>query len=59
MLVYTLIFGAPVLVLIILLYSNTGSWFLSVYSSSTYSFIFTLFIFLCFSVKLPIYGLHF
>lgn len=58
-LVYTLIFGAPVLVLIILLYSNIGSWFLSVYSSGSYSFIFTLFIFLCFSVKLPIYGLHF
>lgn len=59
MLVYTLLFGSPVLILIMYLYSSSGSWLYPLYSLSSPSLIFSMFIFLCFSVKLPIYGLHF
>ncbi len=58
-LVYTLLFGAPVLVLIMYFNRVTGSWLYSIYDLSGSSLLFTMFIFLCFSVKLPIYGLHF
>jgi len=59
MLVYTLLFGAPVLILIIYLNNSSGSWSIRLLNFSNPSFLFRLFIFLCFSVKLPIYGLHF
>jgi len=58
MLLYTLFFGAPVLVLIIYFYRIAGRWLYLIYVLDS-SFLFTLFVFLCFSVKLPIYGLHF
>ena len=58
MLTYTLFFGAPVIVLIIYFNSHTGSWYYPVMSLDS-SLVVRLFIFLCFSVKLPIYGLHF
>lgn len=59
MLAYTLLFGAPVLMLIIYLNQSGGSWFIRFLRESSFSLLFSLFIFLCFSVKLPIYGLHF
>ena len=58
-LVYTLIFGAPVLVLIIVLNRDYGNWYLGLFDQKSFSLLFSIFIFLCFSVKLPIYGLHF
>lgn len=58
-LVYTLVFGAPVLVLIIYINQVHGCWGISYISLSNPSFLFSLFVFLCFSVKLPVYGLHF
>lgn len=59
MLVYTLLFGAPVLVLIMYFNSLIGSWIYTIYDLRSSSLLFTTFIFLCFAVKLPIYGLHF
>lgn len=58
MLTYTLFFGAPVIVLIMYFNSYTGSWYYPSMSLDR-SLVVRLFIFLCFSVKLPIYGLHF
>ena len=58
-LAYTLLFGAPVLILIIYLNSIRGTWFLSFFYRFNFSLLFSLLLFLCFSVKLPIYGLHF
>lgn len=59
MLIYTLIFGAPVLILIIILNNESGTWYLPLFLDTKFSILFSIFIFLCFSVKLPIYGLHF
>ena len=59
MLVYTLLFGAPVLMLIMYFNTISGTWLFPVYSFSSDSLLFRVLIFLCFSVKLPIYGLHF
>ena len=59
MLTYTLLFGAPVLIIIIYLNFIHGTWYLSLFFNSDFSLLFSIFIFLCFSVKLPIYGLHF
>lgn len=58
-LVYTLLFGSPVLLIIMHCYSSIGSWLFTIYPRFNTSFLFSIFIFLCFSVKLPIYGLHF
>jgi len=58
MLTYTLFFGAPVIILIMYFNSYTGSWYYPSMSLDR-SLLVRLFIFLCFSVKLPIYGLHF
>jgi len=59
MLVYTLVFGAPVLVLVIYLNQVHGCWIITNIALAQPSFLFSLFVFLCFSVKLPVYGLHF
>jgi NADH:ubiquinone oxidoreductase subunit 4 (subunit M) len=59
MLVYTLLFGAPVLMLVMYFNTVSGTWLFPVYSFSSESLLFRVLIFLCFSVKLPIYGLHF
>lgn len=59
MLTYTLLFGAPVLIIIIYLNFIYGTWCLPLFFNSDFSLLFSIFIFLCFSVKLPIYGLHF
>jgi len=59
MLVYTLLFGAPVLMLIIYFNTISGTWLFPIYSFSSESLLFRVLLFLCFSVKLPIYGLHF
>jgi len=59
MLAYTLLFGAPVLMLIIYLNQSSGSWLIDLVRFSGQSLLFRLFVFLCFSVKLPVYGLHF
>ena len=58
MLSYTLIFGAPVFVLIIYFNLLLGTWYIPIIDSNS-SFLVSFCLFLCFSVKLPIYGLHF
>ena len=58
-LVYTLLFGSPVLVLIIYYFIELGSINFVLFSFNHRTFIISLFLFLCFCVKLPIYGLHF
>jgi len=45
--------------LIIYLNRLTGTWLFPIFDFSGSSFLLSLLIFLCFSVKLPIYGLHF
>ena len=57
-LAYTLIFGAPVLILIIYYNISLGTWYIPIINSNG-SFFVRFILFLCFSVKLPIYGLHF
>ena len=58
MLSYTLIFGAPVFVLIIYFNILLGTWYIPIIDSNS-SFLLSFCLFLCFSVKLPVYGLHF
>jgi len=58
---YTLFFGVPFILLILYLFNNLNSFNLSLLSNSfiSKSFLFTFFTFICFAVKLPIYGLHY
>lgn len=56
---YTLLFGVPMFMVIIILYSTNNTWLLCFYSNSQVSLLVRIFIFLCFAVKLPIYGLHY
>ena len=55
---YTLLFSVPFLFLIFITYSTTLSWCLFSFDFPLTPFS-SLLLFLCFSVKLPIYGLHF
>jgi len=60
--IYTLLFSAPMLILLFYLNSThcTFNMFSYYYSHSfSSSFMFSLIVFLCFSVKLPIFGLHY
>ncbi len=56
---YTLLFGAPMFIIIIIIYSINSSWLLNFYIRFNRSMLIRLFIFSCFAVKLPIYGLHY
>jgi NADH:ubiquinone oxidoreductase subunit 4 (subunit M) len=56
---YTLLFGVPIFMIIIILYFINNSWLLSFYRGYQTSLLVRVFIFLCFAVKLPIYGLHY
>ncbi len=56
---YTLLFGVPMFMVIIILYFTNNTWLLCFYSNSQVSLLVRIFIFLCFAVKLPIYGLHY
>ena len=56
---YTLLFGVPIFIIILILYFTNNSWLLSFYRSYQTSLLVRIFIFLCFAVKLPIYGLHY
>ena len=59
---YTLFFGVPFILLILYFYNNLNSFSLNLLSITPFqsnSFLFTLFTFICFAVKLPIYGLHY
>lgn len=56
---YTLLFGVPIFMIIIILYFTNNSWLLSFYRGYQTSLLVRVFIFLCFAVKLPIYGLHY
>lgn len=56
---YTLIFGVPVFIVIIRVYYNVFTWYLPFMLVFKVSSLTSLFIFLCFAVKLPIYGLHY
>ncbi len=61
MIAYTLFFGVPFMLLMLYLFNNLNSFNLSLITNSfiSKSFLFTLFTFICFAVKLPIYGLHY
>ena len=59
MISYTLIFGVPIFIIIIIIYINLFSWYMPFIIIFKVSHLTTLFIFLCFAVKLPIYGLHY
>jgi NADH:ubiquinone oxidoreductase subunit 4 (subunit M) len=56
---YTLLFGAPLFIIIISLYYRHNTWILLLFFDSKVSGIYRIFLFLCFAVKLPIYGLHY
>jgi NADH-quinone oxidoreductase subunit M len=56
---YTLLFGAPIFIVIIILHGVSNTWLLTFYGTTQASLIVRVFIFLCFAVKLPIYGLHY
>ena len=62
MLCYTLTFSVPVLIVMLWLYLNIGtSMFSSIvltFKSGSICLLWSLVIFLCFAVKLPMYGLH-
>lgn len=61
MLFYTLLFGAPFFIILIYLNYVCSSWFLSFiyFFMPTTNNLVSILIFLCFAVKLPIYGIHF
>ena len=56
---YTLLFGAPLFIIIISLYYRNNTWILPLFYNLKVSGIYRIFLFLCFAVKLPIYGLHY
>lgn len=56
---YTLLFGVPIFFIMISIYYFNSSWLLIFLSSRKVSPLRRLLIFLCFAVKLPIYGLHY
>lgn len=59
MISYTLVFGVPMFIIIIRTYYLRISWFLPFMIDIKISSLVSIFIFLCFAVKLPIYGLHY
>lgn len=56
---YTLLFGVPMFIVISILYYANNTWLLTFYVRAPVSMLVRVFIFLCFAVKLPIYGLHY
>ena len=54
-----MLFGVPIFIVIIILYFTNNTWLLYFYSNYNVSLLVRIFIFLCFAVKLPIYGLHY
>jgi len=58
-LTYTLFFSIPFFFIILFIYRFANRFYLNFISFSNRSFLFRLFIFLCFAVKLPIYGIHY
>ncbi len=58
MLSYTLFFRIPFFIIIFNIYFNNITWFLP-FLNSKISVLSSIFIFLCFAVKLPIYGIHY
>lgn len=56
---YTLIFGVPMFIIIISLFNRSCTWYLPFIVGIKISSLSSIFVFLCFAVKLPIYGLHY
>lgn len=56
---YTLLFGVPIFIIIISIYLTNSSWLLSFIYFRPLSTLRSILVFLCFAVKLPIYGLHY
>lgn len=56
---YTLILGVPIFIIIISLYYSSITWYMPFIVNYRATLLTSLFIFLCFAVKLPIYGLHY
>jgi len=59
LLIYTSVFSLPLILFLFYFYSVFGSFSFSLFSDFSSSFLFSFIVFTCFSVKLPIYGLHF
>lgn len=58
-LTYTLVFSIPFFFIILYVFNLSNTWYIDFIKLESLSFIFSLFIFLCFAVKLPIYGIHY
>lgn len=56
---YTLVFGVPLFIIIISIYNRVFRWYIPFIHHFQVSFLCSLIIFLCFAVKLPIYGIHY
>ena len=56
---YTLLFGVPIFIIIIYMYTSCSSWYIPFILNIKLRFLRSLFVFICFAVKLPIYGLHY
>lgn len=56
---YTLVFGVPTFIVIIYIYITIFTWYIPFIHSFKLRLLISLFAFLCFAVKLPIYGLHY
>ena len=59
MLSYTLIFGVPIFIIIIYRYRSRLTWYIPFFLWGNSTPLVSLLIFLCFAVKLPVYGLHY
>lgn len=59
MISYTLVFGVPIFIVIIYIYQTVFTWYIPFMVSFKLRLLISLFAFLCFAVKLPIYGLHY
>lgn len=59
MISYTLLFGVPMIIIIISVYFRMSTWILPFFLSYKRTKLVSLLVFLCFAVKLPIYGLHY
>lgn len=59
MISYTLLFGVPMIIIIISIYFTTHTWFIPFFLSYKRTKLVSLLVFICFAVKLPIYGLHY
>lgn len=58
-LTYTLVFSVPFFFIMLYTFNFFNTWYMDYIYIRNISFIFSFFIFMCFAVKLPIYGIHY